>query len=756
MKKKINSLILSFLLLPLVSCGQERKRSEDSSKELTSEETSTSVEGVLSLLKKIKETKSYQIEYTVNNSTQKDILTPNYLYYSSQKAGLVKLENVDKSVYKDDKILYNFEVSNKNEVEVLHPALDSYGIPYFNPYQLDYFQLLNEEGYEISSSDFSPFDDTSLYSTNSSLTYIIAATLSRKSEFKADTYAGVEFSIKGQNLDVSLLLKGNDGNLSSDTSTKGTISCIGKAKDDLLETYFAPNYSLGEALSKDAASLLLSSSLHSEARFSTYSNSSTTLSYVVNVDYVEDKMRAKAESSGTSKEAIYSRGEKGNTVKKYLNGQNKVAETPYSSSPFDEYIKKSKDVFKTETFRKINENTYRYFGLNANDLLYPYCQIDLSSYTFSTVDLTLNKAGKVEEITGMTYPISSSSDSSSTYVEIISIGSFKEADPIPEIVPLKPIEGIEKELQTAFETFKNTSTNFKVHLSDDLLGVSPYNAYTDYYFTKDVILRDKKYSETASNTNPDDHEYNGYYNTKDGLASFYINKTKDSITPTSNPDKKDSILAHWLDKTFSLSSDIFEKDSADKTGKTYKIREGVDDISNELSFLEKNEKNQLNPTTFKMKLDSQGRIQEITYTYVSLATRNATLTFTYGKDISIPSYVKEKLESVKTWKRISSWQEENPELYEQLVDLFGESFAKILPYSFNEDTASNWVFVREAKSIKIYNTYNTEYYFPSYQKLLLENGFTKAQENVYENSTYNVRISFGNNTNEGFIVNKIK
>ncbi len=750
--KKSYLLLALLAALPLLSCGGEEEQS-------TSQEVEeTTAKKILTALNEIKTKKNYQIDYTVDDVAQRDILTENYLYYQSQKTGAAKLENVDKSVYKDDKILYSFEVSDEGEVEVIRPIQDSRGVPYFNPYQLDYFQLLGEEGYVFNDSDFSSFGDNgALYSTNESLTYIVAYSLGRGSAYSSGSYSGVDFLFEGDGLHVCLLNTDDNGELEELDDTRGVISNIGTAKDDTVEAFFAPSYSLGEELSADASEMLLSASLHSETRISAYDGKNSTLSNTIVVDYDEDNLKAVVSSSSYKQEATYSRGQDGNAVKKYLNGRNEIAEDPWTNESFDTYVKKSKDFFKRNEFRKIKEGTYRYFGLDAGALLFPYCQIDLSGYTFSTIDATLDANGKVSSIKATTDYIASTSGDSITYYQLIfSIGGFKIADTIADKTPLTPIQGIDNELKTAFDTFKNKSNNVKIHFIDDILGNDEYQAYTDYYFTNNVILRDKKYAVSSSNPNADDHEYSGYYETGDGVSGFYINKTKDTIVPTSTADENDSISNHWLDKTFALSTDIFEKDTSDESGKTYKIRDGVDDISKQLTFLNDKEMAELDPSTFTMKLDNSGRISEIRYTFVSLATRKATLTFEYSSDLEIPAYVTEKLASVKKWVVIENWQEESENIYEQLTELFGKEFADFLPYYFDEDLAGNWRCIRQASSIVLYNTYKTEYYFNLYYKgELLKKGFVQVSDNVLENETYKVRIEFGKDTSEGMTLSKI-
>ncbi|HBN00833.1 MAG TPA: hypothetical protein DD384_06460, partial [Firmicutes bacterium] len=154
---------------------------------------------------------------------------------------------------------------------MIRPIQDSRGVPYFNPYQLDYFQLLGEEGYVFNDSDFSSFGDNgALYSTNESLTYIVAYSLGRGSAYSSGSYSGVDFLFEGDGLHVCLLNTDDNGELEELDDTRGVISNIGTAKDDTVEAFFAPSYSLGEELSADASEMLLSASLHSETRISTY------------------------------------------------------------------------------------------------------------------------------------------------------------------------------------------------------------------------------------------------------------------------------------------------------------------------------------------------------------------------------------------------------------------------------------------------------------------------------------------------------
>ena len=91
---------------------------------------------------------------------------------------------------------------------------------------------------------------------------------------------------------------------------------------------------------------------------------------------------------------------------------------------------------------------------------------------------------------------------------------------------------------------------------------------------------DKKYAETTSNPNNDDHEYSGFYQTQDGLASFYINKTNNTIVPTADLDSSDTIVKHWFDLIFNFSTDAFELDDTDQTNKTFKLRDEITYVKN--------------------------------------------------------------------------------------------------------------------------------------------------------------------------------
>ena len=143
MKKQL--ILLTTVVLTLASCNSQNSDSNSQiSSSVNSENNSSTVEvlpttadNIISTLNKVRRAKNYQIDYTVSSVTYTDILTENYLYYTNSKAGLVKMENIDKKIFNKDQILFNFDVDinkddkiltlstcfNKNEKTVLHAKL---------------------------------------------------------------------------------------------------------------------------------------------------------------------------------------------------------------------------------------------------------------------------------------------------------------------------------------------------------------------------------------------------------------------------------------------------------------------------------------------------------------------------------------------------------------------------------------------------------------------------------------------------------
>ncbi|GEM_PF-2139403 len=771
------SLFLILAALALTSCnnGTGSSTTIPSNSSASASESSssanvpaTNAKNVLDALNKIKEEKNYQLDYTVSDTAQTDIYTKDYLYYKSQNVGIIKLKNVDKAEYPDEYVCYNFEVDDKGNIEVTGATVDQNNVPYFNPYQLDYFQLLNEKGYKVSESDFTlQADGLSLVSHNEGLTIICASLIGRGGSNSG--YTGVSFKFTEQGLRFALLEQGTDSGESEADGTEAFLSSIGRAMDSSLEAYLsANNHSLSSPLSEEASSLLLSSSLHSEATLSSYDGSTTSSISSTTVDYDKDNLQATVTSSSSKQSLIYSRGEKGNVVNKYLDGSNQVAEDPYSSESFDTYVKKSKDCFKPERFRKVSDKTYRYFGYHLNNLLFAYVQVDISSYGFVSCDLTVGNDGKVSQIVAKSDIIeSASSDGSTTtatYTQyVLTIKNFKTAEAFPAKTPLTPIQGRDQKLEKAFAALKKTSGNLKIHYEDDVLGTgTSYNQYTDYYYTDNLIVRDKKYAVTDSNPSTDDHEYKGYYNSSRGVAGFYLYKEDGKLTITSDADKNDTIDKHWIDKTFTRTSAVFEQDSSDPSGKTFKVREGVDDIENQVLFLDEKDRKQIEPQSVVLTLDEEGRIAKISYTYVKLMTINATLTFYYGSQdnpITVPEYVTDRLSKVTSWIKIDSWEKEGENIYATLESVFGKEFAASLPYRFTEDTAGKWHCLQSSPTtVRLYCSYQTEYYFSSYSAELLKAGFTAVQgsSNLFLDPTGKVEVRLGKDTKAGRTITKVQ
>lgn len=751
MKKQ---LILITLIFSLFSCNNSNNSSISST--YLSDILPTTNENIIKILNDASKKKNYQLNYTVSSYSYTDIITENYLYYTNSKIGLVRMENIDKELFDKDNILFNFEVDDQNQVEITRATVES-GIPYFSISQLDPLQMLNNEVI-LKENDFSKstLSEDYVYSNNKQLVYIMAYLVGIQSLTINNTIFGVDFIITENGLEFKFTTYDDNDQLTY-YDASGIILNIGNAKEEILDNYFSSiNYKFDESLNDINVTNINKDSLYSKAVI-TYNNGNfSSVENVIEVNYTPNYLEINNTTNSKNYKNILYKGSNGEVVEKYLDGTNHIYENVLSNQKFDEYLTTAKDVMKPSLFKKISDKKYRYFGIYPDEFLLAFVQSSTESYQINSIDLVLDDNNKVKEINAYS-TVYESDNGNQQYV--ISITDFQDSKNIEQITTLKPINGIKEKLQPAFDKLKYQKTSekgLKLSMTDSML--EELNEKTELYYTKDIIMIDKKYAETTSNPNNDDHEYSGFYQTQDGLASFYINKTNNTIVSTADLDSSDTIVKHWFDLIFNFSTDAFELDDTDKTNKTFKLRDEITYVKKQFAFLWGKNNNNIDPSTIRLILNEQGYLSQIKFCFSAFANREATIDLIYGSNsqpITIPSYVIDKLKNVKSWTLIDSWKKDNNTIYQQFIEIFGEEFANNFPYYFTEDTSTNWRSLQlNNVTLKIYNIFNDIYYFQSFGRLLETNGYIKDGK-TYINEKYHVKVVLGDNTQEGMIVEKI-
>ena len=755
---KKNLILFATIIFSLVSCNNHNYSSGSSSNSYLDDFLPTTSENIIDTLNKASIKKNYQLTYTVSSNSYTDITTENYIYYTNSKAGLVRMENVDKELFNEDKILFNFEVDDQNQVEITRATVES-GIPYFSISQLDPLQLINSDNLVLKESDFSKskLSDGYIYSNNKKLVYIMSYLVGIQSLSTNNVIFGVDFIITENGLEFKFTTYDDNDNLIY-YDASGVIFNIGNAKEENLDNYFSSiNYKFSDSLKDINVTNINKSSLYSKAVITYNNGSSSSVENIIECNYNPNYLEINnTTSSATYKNVLY-KGSNGEVVEKYLDGTNNIYENVLSNQKFEEYLTTAQDVMNPSLFRKIADKKYRYYGLYLDEFLLAFVQSNTENYQINSIDLVLDDNNKVKEINA--YSVIYESDNGNQQY-IISISDFQESKDIEPITTLKPISGVKEKLQPAFDKLKYQDTienGLKLSMTDSMLA--ELNEKTEFYYTKDVIMTDKKYSKTTSNPNDDDHEYSGFYQTQNGLASFYINKTNDTIVPTADIDSTDKIIKHWFDLIFNFSTDVFELDNTDQTNKTFKLREDVTYVKNQFAFLWGKNNNNIDSTTVKLILNEQGYLSQIKFSFSAFANREATIDLTYGSSsqpITIPSYVINKLKTVSSWTLINSWKKESNTIYQQFIEIFGKEFANDFPYYFTEDTSTNWKSLQlDNVTLKIYNIFNDMYFFQSFSKLLEAKGYIRTDDKNYINEKCRVKVFLGNNTQEGMIIKKI-
>ena len=757
MKRQLVLLTASIFALASCANGISSDSASDSS-DSSIAPLPTTAKNVIQVLEDACQKKNYQLDYTVSGSSYTEIITENYLYYVGSKAGLVRMDNPSKEIFNKEKALFNFEVDEGGRIEITRATVQN-GIPYFSVSELDALQLIGSESFTLKESDFSQstLNEDALYSKNEKLLYVMSYLSGIESLATSNTLFGVDFWIAENGLNFKFVTYDDNDNLTY-YDASGLISAIGSAKEENLDAYFSSiGYRFDESISEKSVSNVKKDSLYSKATVTYSSGTSSSQESSIEVNYTSDYLEVTSTSSSATSDSVLYRGGNNEVVEKYLDGTNHILEKVLSEEDFDSYLTTAQDVIEPSLFRKIADKKYRYYGFYPESLLYAFMQSSTESYQINTIDVLLNDSGEIQEIDAYS-TIYESDNGNQQY--IIRISDFGDSRALKQIKTLEPISGVKEKLLPAFEKLKFQATSgngIQLSMTDSML--SELNEKTDFYYTKDVIVTDKKYSETTSNPNPDDHEYSGYYQTDDGLASFYINKTSDSVVPTADLNATDTIAKHWFDLIFNFSTDVFEFDKSDKTNRTFKLRDEVTYVKDQFGFLWGRNNSNIDPSTVKLVLNEDGYLAEIHFSFSSFANREATIVITYGTSsnpVTVPSYVVEKLKTVSSWSYIDSWKKESGTIYQQLVGIFGEEFANGFPYYFSEDTSTNWRSLQISPvSIKIYNLFNDKYYFASFGRTLVSNGYQSLGNGVYENDQYDVKVTLGSNTQEGMIIEKI-
>ena len=284
-----------------------------------------------------------------------------------------------------------------------------------------------------------------------------------------------------------------------------------------------------------------------------------------------------------------------------INGLNEVIEDA-SNVSWNDLIKPS-DVFDHNAFRKISDNTYRYFGYHSEALFYSLTYLNFEM-AIKSLDIVVEN-NSIKEMNVVLYRNVSDEDSSyiSTFIKV----TFSENPTINEPAPFtittkKEIEDNSK-ISLAFSKIQS-GNNFEAIIED-------YGSYTNIK-TKMIVADNIVYFEQYEELSTTVISSRGFVE-KEGKVIPFTVETNDQGEKT--PKALNSgIVGKTLNDYigFSLSSVVFTLN-----GNTIVPKTNVIDIANYMfpQFFSDFSLSYMTVDTLKMNLNNNNEITKILYNY---------------------------------------------------------------------------------------------------------------------------------------------
>lgn len=741
-----SKICLVFLSLILSSCGTEMKSSldsnsseissssEDISSEISSSETSSSSSSSKEEVLPLELTAANMIELlgkvsTSNNFTiyQKNIFnkpineiyyTEKYIYYPSYSAGFLKLKSFDKEYTESEELVYRFSIVKK-ELQLLSPLMSGDVLTGQKPYTslTSFNYMLDLDATSLKENDFK-LKDGYLFTTNKSVIKAIASMMGYAKETSEDYFYKAKLSFdKTNNIEFVLQAFNSKYQIVDVDETHGFFKDVTSTHNEIVEEYLANNYemNLPSLTLSEAAPLIF----QNENDVISLDNESVV--QIVNGDggivAKEEINRSMRQYEHTSIDVSTSRRltslvqNNDDGIPSYigLNGNNELSEEKFSKyNTWEGTYPSCSDFISKEikAFRKVSENTYRYYGYNHSSFFKSLCNFNGTS-GIKYIDIKLSN-DQIDEVVFTYQRFSDEYEDGTTFYYDVTITSKVVADrKITNPEPYKSKEDV-KILETAFNKFDGTH-KFQVSAQDDRTSSNKFITTYDL----DTLTKEKDYYTGSGEqsliygwTKTTDNHYQRFILNGDNLKS--------------NGDEKTGDVSSLIG--FSLSPNLFTKTGENEymfdSYVLKSVKDGMILGTNSEDFL---------PSTFKLTVDPDKEVVvSATYSYSDglFSSGSETLTFKYDDEVSLKDGLKEKLSSIPAWTEPKSWKEENENIYKYLQKYFSTE-ADNVPYIYDEDIYDQWLVSDSILELEIYSRSPTgnSSFLDEYRKKLIEEGF---------------------------------
>lgn len=552
---------------------------------------------------------NYTLTYDIEGTECYDLFNEEYYYMSILNNGGVLLPYYDQSEIKGN-VVYRYELNNNN-INLLLPengiSTEKYYVDSIN--EISYFSLLADKTdprYLISHDSFIyNKTDGKYYSNSVTLNSLLTIAVGYSSLVFNGLVSGVSFDfLNSGDISYTIYMTGLDenGDQYSSKVTTAKFSNINGSKIDSLEK-FKKDFAFKETLNESSENLFASTSLatHSVVEQQVGNEEKETVlnsDLKYNANFINIDTNDLVNNRNYS--YVYKNKENVATVVG-INGLNEVIEDA-SDVSWNDLIKPS-DVFDHNAFRKISDNTYRYFGYHSEALFYSLTYLNFEM-AIKSLDIVVEN-NSIKEMNVVLYRNVSDEDSSyiSTFIKV----TFSENPTINEPAPFtittkKEIEDDNK-ISAAFNKIKS-GNNFEAIIED-------YGSYTNIK-TKMIVDNNIVYFEQYEELSTTVISSRGFVEKEGKIIPFTI-ETNDQGEKTPKA-LSSGIVGKTLNDYigFSLSSKVFTLN-----GNTIVPKANVIDIANYMfpQFFLDFSLNYMTVDTLKMNLNSNNEITKILYNY---------------------------------------------------------------------------------------------------------------------------------------------
>lgn len=606
----------------------------------------------------------------VSNPT---IMTPEYISYPSEQMARVALPS-----YEGDgsKLLYDIDKA-EGEYSIVVAAtytdtLTGEVSGYASTDELDYLALLKRE--DVAWGSEALFEQSGNYLSEDENVILIFASMFGLGNY-TDYVMRVLFNLDGDSLYVGFIpnYTDSDGSISpAIEGTMGVIYDVGTSVDEevaaFVSSYEMPTESLGEEnlsyLKGDKVTYSADLTLYLDGIPDSYP-AKATFSY----DYAAQRAKIVDSSVGGPETSYYAANSDGTLVEQFLSPENRLVELGQGVS-YEEWVPDLLDLLDYKAFLKVDETTYRYFGLQYDKLVKGLTGAVDGMGLVIDMEATVDESGNLVAITAVSRDVTLTGTGTYRYVMNLAFGAAETI----ENVDVYKDEGEEK-IKTALAALK----------ADGGYSITAYRAGNPAYYNEltvvgNVVLRSMTGTELLDGPT---QIYDGYYFDGEGIAPFRVEEGKAVLYAESDPSytSVDDFLGY---QGISASTLAFDEDG-------YIVPRAYVKGYKDLLFLGPNGEF-MDETSLRFVYDeASARITGYVYDVPGFDSERADIA--YGA--SLPDDIDfSSLEG--GFANPTSWAEGCPELYEKLkaVSWIGEAVDEI-PYLYDPVLNDYWLFGSE-------------------------------------------------------------